>query len=210
MSHDPRRAPLLRPGMRIICLGDSITADDQGYVTIAREAWALRELGLTVINAGSGGDTARQMQQRFERHVLSRRPDWVTIMAGTADTIKLLLGDPDASEAEGFAAAVDEMISQTLAADARVALCTPTPLEPFGHGEGIWREANAILASRSDWLHRRASEGGMPLALTGEALTTARDEAEARGQTVRLTTDGVHLGDTARGLTALAFMGVFD
>lgn len=199
----------LHPGDRVVCLGDSITADDRGYVSIARDVWAARDMGIEVLNAGRGGDTARQMRMRFETDVLALEPDWVSLMVGMADTIKYLRRDPDGCDLAGYQAMVGEMIALAVRAGARVALCTPNHMEYFGHGEGMHRPANAMLAQKAQWLRDTARAEGHLLVPTGEVLLEAQRQAMRGARWLQLTSDGVHLGDLGRALTAVAFVTAF-
>lgn len=201
--------PRLGQGDRLVCLGDSITADEGGYVSIARKVWEAREVGVELINAGRGGDTARQMRARFESDVLALQPSWISLMVGMADTIKYLRGDPDGCDVAGYQELVGEMVTLAAGAGARVALCTPNHMEYFGHGEGVHRSANAMLAEKAQWLREHARAEGHLLVPTAEALLTAQREAMAGAQWLQLTVDGVHLNDLGRALTALAFVGAF-
>lgn len=196
-------------GDRLVCIGDSITADDRGYVSVARDVWAARDVGVEVLNVGRGGDTARQMRARFETDVISLRPTWVSLMVGMADTIKHLRGDPDGCDVGGYQEMVGEMVALAVGAGARVALCTPNHMEYFGHGEGMHRPANAMLAEKAQWLRDTARAGGHLLVPTGEVLLEAQRQAMSGARWLPLTTDGVHLNDLGRALTAVAFVTAF-
>jgi len=92
----------LAPQSRLLVIGDSITeagrshaarpgdrsgALGSGYVAMTA---ALLEATypahrLIVINRGVGGDTVRDLQQRWQRDVIDLEPDWLTIMIGIRD-----------------------------------------------------------------------------------------------------------------------------
>src|SRR5437868_14274967 len=78
---------LLEPGQTWVLLGDSITEDPSGYGSICSVLIQQRypDHDLQIINAGVGGNKARDMVARFERDVLSCNPDWVSISAGVND-----------------------------------------------------------------------------------------------------------------------------
>ncbi|MCX7008096.1 MAG: GDSL-type esterase/lipase family protein, partial [Kiritimatiellaeota bacterium] len=63
------------PGKKVVCFGDSIT--HLGFPKLVAE-----QLGVTVINAGAGGNTTRAGLARMEQDVLAHKPDAVTILFG--------------------------------------------------------------------------------------------------------------------------------
>ncbi|HYO88709.1 MAG TPA: GDSL-type esterase/lipase family protein [Candidatus Limnocylindrales bacterium] len=71
--------------MRLVCLGDSLTAGEYGgsYVNAMRH---LRP-DLNVINAGVGGDTVLNLQARLDADVLAQGPDGVFLMIGGNDAV---------------------------------------------------------------------------------------------------------------------------
>lgn len=71
--------------MRLVCLGDSLTAGAYGgsYVEVLRR---LRP-DLSVLNAGVGGDTVLNLLARLDEDVLMQGPDGVFIMIGGNDAI---------------------------------------------------------------------------------------------------------------------------
>lgn len=137
--------------MRIVFLGDSLTegVDGASYLRVlaARAEAEARLRGVELINAGVGGDSARNMLARVERDVVARQPDAVLVLAGNNDCQTLLLRrrPPTLSNLRGnyyfarhkgmllaatparYAAALRTIVATTRArADAaRIALCTP-------------------------------------------------------------------------------------
>lgn len=73
--------------MKIVCLGDSLTA---GYKVRAEDAWVSilnRETPHTWINCGISGDTSVGMLVRLQTQVLPQKPDAVFWMGGSNDVI---------------------------------------------------------------------------------------------------------------------------
>lgn len=67
--------------MKIVCLGDSITAAANGWVNILdqnRGIW---------INEGIAGDTALGMAARLQNQILARKPDGIFLLAGVNDIL---------------------------------------------------------------------------------------------------------------------------
>src|SRR5579862_8958042 len=82
--------PTLRDVHRIVCLGDSITEMGEnpgGYVWLVRHYLKaiFPDQGIEVINAGISGHKSTDMIARFQRDVLDKRPDLVTISCGVND-----------------------------------------------------------------------------------------------------------------------------
>jgi len=71
--------------MKIVAIGDSITA---GYPFSNRESWTAalaRELNCELVNQGIDGDSTWGMRSRFGFDVLRHEPSHVTIMGGSND-----------------------------------------------------------------------------------------------------------------------------
>jgi lysophospholipase L1-like esterase len=73
-------APVIASADKLVCFGDSVTA---GYGVPEGQSYCDRFGG---IDAGVGGDTTRTGRLRFQRDVLARRPDVVTIAFGLGDS----------------------------------------------------------------------------------------------------------------------------
>lgn len=109
----------------IVCLGDSVTG--VYYHTGGRRAYTdmvglaikteFPEAKLTMVNAGISGHTTRNGLDRFDKDVLAKRPQLVTIMFGLNDMTRIPLAD--------FQKNLREMIARARAIDAQVLLCTP-------------------------------------------------------------------------------------
>jgi acyl-CoA thioesterase-1 len=78
---------VLQAGQVWVCLGDSITEDPAGYVSICEREIKNRfpERQIEIVNAGVSGDKASDMLARFGRDVLSYHPDFVSISVGVND-----------------------------------------------------------------------------------------------------------------------------
>jgi len=214
---DCMREGLLKAGQTLVCIGDSITYAPEGYVTTVREVLALRfpDSPPQVINAGIGGDTVKQMLARFDNDVLAHNPDWVSIMAGVADTVYQLLGRPDAtvpeelgSTPQEFGQAVNAMVASAQEAGAKVALCTPN------HFEDHWESGDAGLANdnivdKTACLYQAAEQGDVLLVPTAEVLLRAAQEACRQGQQLLFTPDGFHPDEMGHAMMALTFLASF-
>ena len=188
---------LLREGDCVVCLGDSLTADPEGYVTLAREVLRRRlpPVSVGLVNAGVCGDTARGMLFRFDRDVLRHRPTWVTISAGLNDAAQ------GASPAD-FVESVSCLIAAAREADVRVGLCTATTLEG-----PEWAAAVCLLWQYNQWLRETADREGHLLIPMDEVCRLAA--AGTAEEPLRLTYDGVHMGPMGRYLMALSLLAAF-
>ena len=92
----------LRPGDRLLFIGDSITdcgrmglapesTSDQklgdGYVNLVHSALTATypDYGIRVLNMGVSGNTIRDLKARWKTDVLELRPTWLSIMIGIND-----------------------------------------------------------------------------------------------------------------------------
>ena len=193
---------LLRSGDRVVCLGDSITADPEGYVTMADQVLRLSRPDdeIELINAGVCGNTAADMLARFERDVLADEPTWVTIGAGVNDAARPV-------PPEKYAEAVASMIDLAQAQRLQVALCTPTRFED-PEASGWADELNRTLAAYSEWLERTADQRGCLLIPMFEAFRVAMETPDVAGE-LWLTSDGCHMSPVGRYLMGLTFLAAF-
>ena len=82
--------------LEIICFGDSITARKEGYPSpILTHKLSSKMPNYEFINAGVSGNTSEQAMFRFNKDVLSKRPDVVTVLFGANDSATDKLVDLD-------------------------------------------------------------------------------------------------------------------
>lgn len=134
---------------RIVFAGDSVTDmgsaqpvgeglfDNlgQGYVRTVESLIyaAYPELTLRVTNAGIGGNTSRDLLERFERDVLALSPDWVSICIGINDVWRQfdMPAMPDAAVLPGeYEENLRSMIEPAKMAAKGVILASPYYMEP--------------------------------------------------------------------------------
>jgi lysophospholipase L1-like esterase len=124
----PNTARAIRQGRKlvIVAIGSSSTsgvgASDPAHAYPAVLADELRRrwprLSVTVINKGIGGETVSAVLGRFERDVLSHRPDLVIWQTGSHAAL-------GAGDVAGYAAAVQEGIGRLKAAPLDIVLMDP-------------------------------------------------------------------------------------
>lgn len=134
--------PAIQGVHRIVTLGDSITqggAGPGGYVWLIDKYLnkIYPDQKIEVINAGISGHKSTDMRERFDRDVVSKKPDLVTISVGVNDVwhgyrdfgkgIDHPNGDlPAGVSVERYSALVTEMVERAQAVNIRVALVSPT------------------------------------------------------------------------------------
>jgi len=154
--------------LTIVTFGNSTTAVRKGIekVYAIRIHEALNEAGISnkVINSGIGGShtgSAKDYSRgtniehgmdRFEKAVISHRPDWVTLNFGLNDSYQDK-GDGTASRIplEAFISNLTHYITEIKKINGRIILLTPNPLssklEPFRHERlKLYRDAVIKLA----------------------------------------------------------------
>ena len=73
----------LEKGETVVFFGDSLTFADPGYVSLLQEQLQ----GISVVNAGHGGDKTVTALMRFRKDVLERKPDALSIFFGANDAL---------------------------------------------------------------------------------------------------------------------------
>jgi lysophospholipase L1-like esterase len=200
---------------RIVMLGDSITqlgANPKGYVTLVANGLkvALPSQPIEVINAGISGHKSTDMQARFQKDVLDKKPDLVTISVGvndvwhnfrTADWSKRVpTGDSGRGvELPQFEQKLREMILAAKAANVKVLLLSPTLVYEDLDGEENRRVSTYVRAGQ-----KLATELDVPYLnlYRGFRESVLAFQRRAGMSTLLLTTDGVHLNDAGNALMA--------
>ena len=134
---------------RIVFAGDSVTDMEsaqpvgeglfenvgKSYVRIVENMLAAfyPEIYLRVTNSGISGNTSRDLLQRFDRDVVSLKPDWVSICIGINDVWRqfdspAMLDHQVGPEA--YADNLTDMIRRAKAQCRGVIVCTPYYMEP--------------------------------------------------------------------------------
>lgn len=196
----------------LVCLGDSITENPAGYVSLLSSliTAAYPERAISVINAGVSGNKVGDMVARLERDVLAHRPDWVTLSVGINDVWHGMVpewgpGTPLSQFGAGVGMIVDRLASQ----GARVVLLPPTVI-----GEDPQSEGNRRLGPYRAAMREIAENYRCLIAPTDIDFDIALAAGTfAAGPEFSLTTDGVHLrpaGDAVVALAVLKTLRFFD
>jgi lysophospholipase L1-like esterase len=227
--------------------GDSLTEGTYGENYVSRVTKALHQgqYGLEgeVVNAGRGGDTVRSLLSRFDRSLHRHLPDWVILAVGSNDAWfpwlasrsvgwRLALayraiksGQKPTTDLDQFAAAYRALIDKAQRLEARVLVCTATPI-----GEKLGSPVNRQLARLNGVIKHVAADCEVPVAdvwqvfveelaalsrpsghIPGEWLFTWMDRRRLRTASpdelsqrrrMHLTFDGIHLNSRGADLWA--------
>ncbi|HZO87963.1 MAG TPA: SGNH/GDSL hydrolase family protein [Chthonomonadaceae bacterium] len=219
VAQAPEVPPALKGVHRIVCLGDSITEQGEmpgGYVWLLRHYLAViyPQRPIEVINAGISGHRSNDMLARFQRDVLDKKPDLVTISVGVNDVWHGFfdnhpLGDgPRGIPLDAYRSNVEAMVTQAEKAGARVVLLSTTVIH-----EDLHNRENAKLVGYNAALQEIARSHNalfVDYQRPFRALITVYRNRTG-GRDNLLTYDGVHMnvaGNRVMANTLLSGLGV--
>jgi len=201
---------------KLVMIGDSITdcgraqpvgegmggALGSGYVSLvdALLGAAYPELGIRVVNMGTGGNTVRDLQARWQRDVLDQKPDWLSVMIGINDVWRQF-DSPLRPEThvlpDEYERTLDALLSQTRPIVQNIILLTPFYIEP--------NRADAMRARMDEYgaIVRRLSEKHGTLFVDTQA---AFDAVLTALYPATLAWDRVHPSLTGHMVLARAFL----
>ena len=198
---------------RIVCLGDSITQfgdGPSGYVGLMRAylAQAYPANGFEVVNAGVSGNTSNDELGRFDRDVLQKKPDLLTISVGVNDVWHgfnaqfPLGGGPNGVTLPVYRANVEKMVSEAQAQGIEVVLLSPTVI-----GEDLNDPRNVMATGYIGALRDIARRHKCLFIDLRGPFFTYLDLSRTTGHTDNLlTVDGVHMNDWGNRLMAATIL----
>lgn len=223
-AQDKEMPTLLQGVKRIVMLGDSITEGGEsrgGYVWLIRAY--LKELypsaNIEVLNAGVSGHKSNDMLARYQKDVLDKKPDLITISVGVNDVWHAHYDFannreiPDGNGANGvkldaYTQNVEAMIKQGKEAGAKIVLLSTTVIY-----EDSESKPNRAVASYNASLKRLARNHGQTFIdfqkPFHKLIGAYRETTGARDNL--LTTDGVHMnaaGNRVMAYTVLQGFGI--
>lgn len=212
------RPSSLKNVKRIVCLGDSITQGGEapgGYVWLFRRyLQALYGTEIEVFNAGISGHRSNDMYLRFQRDVMDKKPDLITISVGVNDVWHGFYdNNPDGNGPRGiplpeYRKNLEMMIGKAKEAKARVVLLASTMIYENldgreNHKLEMYNKELKDLAKQHGLLYVDFQRPMQSMINNYRRATSAKDNL--------LTTDGVHmnpLGNRVMAYTMLTAMGV--
>ena len=211
-SRTPATEPALKPGERIVFLGDSITqagAQPGGYVTLVRETLAKThpDLKAEIIGAGISGNKVPDLEKRLDRDVLSKKPSLVVIYIGINDVWHSQMGKGTPKDV--YEAGLKSLIQRIRDGGARVILCTASVIGEKTDGSN---KLDPMLEEYCGISRAVAKETGTQvLDLRQAFLAHLKEHNKSGAEKGILTSDGVHLNPTGNQFVAaqmLAALGV--
>ena len=205
---------------KLVMIGDSITDAGRaqpigeglgetlgrGYVSLvdALLGAAYPDLGIRVLNMGTGGHTVRELEKRWQTDVLDLQLNWVSVMIGINDVWRQfdLPRQPETHVLPAeYERTLDALIAQTIPAVEGVVLMTPFYIES--------NKSDAMRARMDEYgaIVRRLSEKHGTLFADTQA---AFDEVLTSYYPATLAWDRVHPGQVGHMVLARAFLKAID
>ncbi len=211
---DPGSDFVLQDEQTWVCLGDSITEDPGGYVSVCSREIRTRfpERRIKVVNAGVSGNKSGDVLSRLGRDVLSHDPDWVSISVGVNDVwhgfyhFDLERPRPAYDKETGnpldsFRSDLEDMVRQLLDAKVRILLIAPTPIGDVRTG----RE-NVMLGDYVQSMERLADRYELAYCPMNDLFWQTLAAGRNANQDFALTTDGVHMNPAGVSMMAVGVL----
>ena len=198
---------VLRPGDRVVFLGDSITAlGDYPRLVMSYVTMQEPETPITFLrNAGVPGDTAPGGVRRLTADVLNQQPTVVCVCFGMNDGRI----PPFTQQAyETFMAGMSNLVATLTAVHIRVVLLTPGCVDPdtavrWFKQPGEPEQCNGMLGRLAEGVKILAVREHLPVADIHSAMLTAQAKGKAGTSGWTMIPDGIH-PDTA-GAAVMAY-----
>ena len=191
----------LKPGDRIVFLGDSITqAGDApgGYVDLVRKQLANDGRDVTVIGAGISGNKVPNLEARLDADVIAKKPTLTVIYIGINDVWHSQNGA--GTPRDVYEAGLRNLVGRLNDAGSKVLLCTPSVI---GEKPNRTNPLDGMLDEYCAISRRVAEDTGTPLLDLREAFMTALKEKNPEMKEKGIfTPDGVHLNDAGNRFVA--------
>jgi len=194
---------LVKDNDKIAFMGDSIThagAKPGGYVSLVISGLKSAGVKTTAIPAGVSGHKSNQMLARLEKHVLSRKPDWMTLSCGVNDVSQGMRG----FDIKEYEKNIAEMVDRCLAAEIKVMILTSTMVK-----EDQSLPLNQRLIAYNDVLIEIAKKRNLPVADLNAEMQAAIKARKDKKDGKLLTTDGVHMNPDGNKMMAVGVLKAF-
>ncbi|MFT5881759.1 MAG: lysophospholipase L1-like esterase [Crocinitomicaceae bacterium] len=193
----------VKSGEKIAFMGDSITAagaKPNGYVRLTISGLESAGVKTTAIPAGISGHKSNQMLGRLEKHVLSKKPDWMTLSCGVNDVWHGKRG----VLLDQYKVNITKIVDQCQAADIKVMLLTSTMIK-----EDQTNEKNQTLKGYNDFLIELAKEKKCLIADLNADMQAIIAASEDKKGGKLLTRDGVHMNAMGNKMMATGLLKAF-
>ncbi|XHR30021.1 MAG: SGNH/GDSL hydrolase family protein [Chthoniobacteraceae bacterium] len=194
----------VQSGQKVAFLGDSITqfgwSNPEGYVHLVTDALEFAGVKIQPLPVGISGNTSRNMLDRVDAQVISRKADWMTLSCGVNDVWH---HDATHVDLEPYKANITAIVDKAQAAGIKVVILTATMIQEKDNPD------NQALVAYNDFLRQLAKERNLPLAdLNTRCWDVLKANPPAPGST-RLTVDGVHMNPDGNMLMARGILEAF-
>ena len=193
----------VKEGEKIAFLGDSLTqagARPNGYVRLVIRGLESAGVKTSAIPAGISGHKSNQMLARLEPHVLSKKPNWMTLSCGVNDVWHGKRG----VSLEDYKVNITKIVDRCQSAGVKVMILTSTMI-----GEDKDNANNKRLATYNDFLKELAKEKKCLLAdLNADMQAAIAASADKKGGKL-LTSDGVHMNPDGNKMMATGVLKAF-
>ena len=202
---DPVPGILPKTGDKIAFLGDSITANGNripgGYLHLVADGLEKEGVKIVIIPAGVSGNTSKDMLERLDKDVLSKKPQWMTLSCGVNDVWHGANGVP----LDQYKTNITSIVDQAQATGIKVVIMTSTMIGEEDNAN------NQKLAAYNDFLRGLAAQRKLPItdlnADEHAELAAMAQEAPNKGNV--LTMDGVHPNGLGNEMMAAGLLKAF-
>jgi lysophospholipase L1-like esterase len=211
---------LIEGNSKLVMIGDSVTDCDRakpygeglfgaigkGYVGLVSGLIesTYPERKIRVVNMGNGGNTVRDLKERWEKDVLALKPDWISIMIGVNDVWRQF-DSPLITEQhvylEEYEETLENLVKTTFPMVKGMVLMTPYYMEP----------------NKSDSMRAKLDQYGLAVKKIakkyGTVLVdtqTAFDEILKHFHSASIGWDRVHPNSTGHMVIARAFLNAIE
>jgi lysophospholipase L1-like esterase len=213
-AKDAPKELILKPGDQIVAMGDSITAGG-GYLRMTDQVLAEQYPNLKlpkIINAGVSGQKAEDMVKRFQKDVVGKKANVVTISVGINDVWHRLKAPHDDKVLATYKENVAKMVDMAQASGAKVILIAPTVIQEDPATEGNQRLKMYVAAEREVAADKKCTFIDLHQMFL-DALAKPPAGIEPDKNKHAYTSDGVHMkpaGDAIMAIAVLKGLGVPD
>ncbi len=193
----------VKSGEKIAFLGDSITAagaKPNGYVRLVISGLEAVGVKTTAIPAGISGHKSNQMLARLDKHVISKKPDWMTLSCGVNDVWHGKRG----VLLEDYKKNITKIVDLCQAADIKVMLLTSTMIK-----EDEKNKLNQTLKGYNDFIIALAKEKKCLIADLNADMQAIINASDDKKGGKLLTRDGVHMNADGNKMMATGLLKSF-
>ena len=191
-------------GQKIAFLGDSITAAGAkrgGYCQLVLDGLKKEGIEVSGVFAGISGHKSNQMLARLEQHVISKKPEWMTLSCGVNDVWHGAKG----VNLEDYRKNITAIVDQAQAAGIKVMLLTSTMIKEDQKGELNQK----LLPYNTSLIELAQSKKCLIADLNSDMQEALKTFPENAPKGKQLTRDGVHMNAYGNFMMAQGILKTF-